>query len=109
MNFSTNRNSIIRFITTALAVINMITVAFGGDAIAIADDKLYVIASSIALVVTVCIVAYKHNATTPLGCLTRHAYDLAKEHGADAIYEVIFDALEEFAEEDPEDDEIVEE
>lgn len=107
MNFSTNRNSIIRFVTTALAVINMIVVTFGGDAVTIADDKLYVVASIIALVVTVTAVAYKHNATTPLGCLIRHAYDLAKIHGMEAIYEAIAEALVEFCEEEPEDDEVI--
>lgn len=105
MNFSTNRNSIIRFVTTALAVINMIIVAFGGDTVAIADDKLYIIASIIALVITVSVAVYKNNATTPLGCLMRDIYDLAKKHGASEIYEVLTASLVEFCESDPADDE----
>ena len=106
MNFSTNRDSIIRGIVSGLAVINMILVAFGKEQIAFADDKMYMIASAIALVVTVFIAWYKHNSTSPLGCLIRRIYDLAKKYGVEAIYEVIITALEEFLEDA---DEVLEE
>lgn len=111
MEYKTNRNSILRMITSGLAVINMIVITLGGDAINIADDKLYVIASCIALVVTVVVGVYKHNATSPLGCLIRDIYDTAKKYGVDKIYEVIVEALETFidsAEEDYEEDASVE-
>ena len=98
MNFSTNRDSVIRMVTTAIAVINAVLVMLGVDAISVADHTVYVIASGVALIVTVVIAVYKHNATSPLGCLIRKIYDLANKYGIEAIYEVIISALEEFLE-----------
>ncbi len=71
MEYKTNRNSIIRMIASALAVINMVVVTFGGDAISIADDKIYAVASVIALVITVAVGVYKNNATRLFGGLCR--------------------------------------
>lgn len=102
MNFDTNRNSIIRGIVTALAVINMIIIEFGGNEIAISDSRIYLVGSALALIVTAFLAWYKHNATTPLGCLVRRMYDLAKKHGYQEIYEVVIVALEDFVGEEGE-------
>lgn len=107
----TDKNSVIRMIVSALTSINLIVVAFGGQAITISDNVLYLIASVIAFVVTVGIAIYKNNATSKFGMLCKKIKTYVKKYGVEQIYVVVMDALyanfSEPSDEDPRDDEVL--
>lgn len=106
----TDKNTIARIIVSAITSINMIILAFGGEAIAISDSTLYLVSSIIAFVITVGYAIYKNNPTSTFGMLCKRIKGYVKEYGIDEVYRVIIEALKEnFNDEDddPEDDEVL--
>lgn len=97
----TDKNSVIRMIAAAITTINMVICAFGGEAIAISDNTIYLIGSTVATIVAVGIAVYKNNSTSAFGKLCKTIKSYVNTHGIEEVFETVINALQEnFAEED---------
>lgn len=100
-----DRATITRVILAIIGIINMIAVGFGFEAIELSDEKIYVIASAIYLVVSCAWAIYKNNPTSEFGILCQRVKEICKKYEVGEVLEKLLETFPCDEEEEDEDDE----